>query len=460
MKKLYATLLLALAAVTVSAQNPVTYFMEGTALRTQWNPAFAPDRGYVSIPLIGNIQVGIDGNLSLGSVVKKNAAGNLVTLFHGSISPDEAVKGLGNMAFTNFDTSLSIVSFGRYTKNQKNFWAADLSLHVAGSARIPRSLVELVKNGPNAAGELNGENLGMRFDSYVEASFSYSLPLPVLDEKLYVGGRFKFLVGMAHMGLNFDSFSAHLNENEWSANMSGSLQAAGFAANLKNGETFDVDDVLDGALKLPSGYGFGVDLGATYQVLPELQVSLSVNDLGAIFYGKGKTTNGSATLSGFGFNGFYLDKEGNLDGEESLDFGSVEFLAEEPHGITKRLHTSINMGGQYDFLERRIGVGLFYSTRFYEHATRHNLVLSANFRPLSWLHVTGCWSLVDNAGLGLGLNICPKYINIFLGTDLLLSKKTPEWIPVNQSKVNFNFGLAVPLGRKGLRHAAQTAAAE
>ena len=56
-------------------------------------------------------------------------------------------------------------------------------------------------------------------------------------------------------------------------------------------ETFQLDDA-DYSFKGPAGYGFALDLGATYQVLPDLQVSLAVNDLGFICWSKSDTRTG------------------------------------------------------------------------------------------------------------------------------------------------------------------------
>ena len=42
MKKIYAFLFTLLLASGAAAQNPTAYFMEGSTLRSQFNPAFAP----------------------------------------------------------------------------------------------------------------------------------------------------------------------------------------------------------------------------------------------------------------------------------------------------------------------------------------------------------------------------------------------------------------------------------
>ncbi|MBR7157384.1 MAG: hypothetical protein IKD16_03205 [Bacteroidales bacterium] len=120
---------------------------------------------------------------------------------------------------------------------------------------------------------------------------------------------------------------------------------------------------------------------------------------------------------------------------------------------TASLYTSFNVGGQYTFLDNRIGVGLFYHGKLGTYKSQHNVTASANFRPLKWLHLSGSYSFLDNKGsaVGLGLNICPGFINLFVATDILLSKKTPQWIPVQQNNMNFTFGLGVPFGKRGER---------
>ena len=49
MKKLYTLIAAALFATGAVAQNPSAYFMEGSTFRSQFNPAFAPLRGYVEV---------------------------------------------------------------------------------------------------------------------------------------------------------------------------------------------------------------------------------------------------------------------------------------------------------------------------------------------------------------------------------------------------------------------------
>ena len=69
MKKTYAFLATLLLASGVAAQNPTAYFMEGTTFRSQFNPAFAPLRGYVNIPGLGGIDINASGNLAVDKLL-------------------------------------------------------------------------------------------------------------------------------------------------------------------------------------------------------------------------------------------------------------------------------------------------------------------------------------------------------------------------------------------------------
>ena len=93
MKKIFVLFAALTALAGVSAQNPTAYFMEGTTFRSQFNPAFAPLRGYVNIPGLGGIQVGQNNNLALSNILFSRE-GNLVTLLDSSVSAADALSGL------------------------------------------------------------------------------------------------------------------------------------------------------------------------------------------------------------------------------------------------------------------------------------------------------------------------------------------------------------------------------
>ena len=431
-----------------SAQNPTTYFMDGYAMRSQWNPAFAPKQGYFNIPLIGALQVGVQGNLALDNILYQQQGGELTTIFSSSVSAADALSGLQDMNRVGAGVNMNILGFGSYTKNKQHFWSFDINMRVNAETRAPYEFFDFMKTG--TAGDF--ANLGINADAYVEAGFTYSFPI---IDKLYVGIRGKFLVGAMRAAFNFDQFDSYMGADRWYAHAVGTLEMSGVTPettyNDKGVLVYDLESLTEN-INVPAGYGFGVDLGATYDVMPNLQLSLSVCDLGMMSWAANSTSIGRVDED-IEFTGVNIDAQGNVVGPE-FDLDELGFAVAGGAARTKSLHASVNAGGEYNFFDRRIGLGLFYSAKFWEFKTQHNITASANFRPLNWLHLSGSYSFLDNKGhsVGLAFNLCPGFINLFVATDVLLSRKTPQWVPISQSNMNVTFGLAVPLGSRGVRN--------
>jgi len=450
MKKITIFLLAALLATAgAAAQNPSAYFMEGTTFRSQFNPAFAPLRGYFNIPFLGGIQLNVGGGLSVDKLFFPRD-GRLVSFLDPSVTVAESLSGLKKNNLLGLDTRINMLGFGAFTRNHKSFWSVDVNLRVNAEFNLPRSLFEFSRLGK----EGSIANLGMLADSYAEIAGAYSFPL--LDDKLYVGARVKFLAGLARAHVTFDRFDISLQDERWAIDATGaidvSLSGLEMAYTEKDGrETFMMDDIEFSTPKGPTGYGFAVDLGATYDILPGLQASLAVTDLGFINWGKGNTVSGSLSK-----NVEYTGVE--IVGGEVQELDAPEFDTEleferSTAGTTKMLRATINAGIEYEVWRHKVGVGLLYSARVWNYKSIHDLVASVNFHPVRWFTLTGSYSLIVNRGsaLGLALNLCPGGINFFVGTDVLVAKHTKQWVPVKQSSMNVTFGLGVPMGKRSHR---------
>ncbi len=426
--------------VTAVAQNPTTYFMEGSTFRSQWNPAFAPYRGYVNIPVIGGMQLGMEGNLSLASIVIPHD-GKLTTIFDGSVPRTIGLDKINPENYLGIDTRMSLIGFGAYTKNGKSFWSFDLGVRLAADVNLPYSLFEFMKSGNSTT----IENVRAHAEAYAEAAFAWSWQV---KPKWHLGIRGKLLFGAGRLNANIENANIQMTGDAWKMSAQGNLSISGIRLG-EEGPNYTFYDMTYGGL---GGFGVGFDVGVTYDVLPQLQISASVTDLGAMFWSK-KATQRASLSESIMFDGVKIDEHGAS--QPHFDLEDFELNAELNKGETTMLRTAINIGGEYSFLQRRISLGLFYSVKFWETKVRHNLVVAANFRPLYWLHVSGSLALIDNrnTAVGLALNFCPnKGINFFVGTDVLLSKVTPQFVPVNQSSMNVTFGIAVPLGKVGTRY--------
>ena len=148
----------------------------------------------------------------------------------------------------------------------------------------------------------------------------------------------------------FTRFNVTYGEEEWRIDAAGGLDitAAGLDVTTKRNdageEVYKLDDI-DFKPTSPAGYGFAVDLGATYDILPNLQASLAVNDLGFIGWSKKKNVTGFSSKE-LSFTGVNVTE----DGTESPDFDIdvLEFHKGAPQSVSRMLRATINAGLEYE----------------------------------------------------------------------------------------------------------------
>ena len=213
-----------LALFGAAAQNPTLYFMRGVPMRSQMNAALAPERGYVQIPLLGGLAVADDGNIALNNLVYRRGD-QLTTLLDPSVSAAEALSGLHDRNRINADVRTTLIGFGSYTANRKNFWSFDLNLRAGASAQVPYELFHFFKTGESS----RVRNMGVAADTYVEAGFNYSWPV---CDRVYVGARVKALIGLARTRFYFNDFNVSLGEDQWFVEAVGELEANGAGVSI------------------------------------------------------------------------------------------------------------------------------------------------------------------------------------------------------------------------------------
>lgn len=450
MKRIPIYIIALLAAATAAAQNPTTYFMEGSTLRMHYNPAFAPHRGYFNVPGAGGVQVGVNSSLTLDNLLYPRD-GRLVTLFDASVPTSEALRNIRDKNTLTAGTRVNLLGFGSYTRNRKHFWSFDLNLHASATLNIPGKLVEFVKRGTDGS----IRDLGISVETYADAGFSYSLPL--LDDKLYIGARAKVLVGLGRAKLTFDRMDVTLHDDRWAVDTYATLDAnipeaeINYRYDEEGRPYFELSDIRMKGFK-PTGYGFAVDLGATYNVLPDLQVSLSVTDLGFIDWDKENNIRGHSEEH-VEYTGITVENDMTFASPDFSFDDLLRFRPDDSQMKTRMLQATLNAGAEYYLWDHRVGFGLLYQACFHHFTTLHSVTGSVNFSPVRWFTLAASYTRTTRCGgsFGLALNLCPSWINFFIATDLATAKFTPQYIPVRQRTMNVTFGLGFPLGPKGQR---------
>lgn len=425
--------------------------MPGSIQRTRENAAFAPRTGYINLPALGGIDVATGGNMAVSSFLYPRN-GQLLTLFDKNISAQTALGKLKPENLLNLDARIELLGFGFYSgKERKDFWSFGLSTHIDTEVCLPYELFEFVKKGESHA---RIRNISVTEQSYAEAAVGYSREL---KEGIYVGGRVKFLVGASRARMAIDRLDVDLDGSLWSVSGSGSLTMSGaqmLQEKVRQSDGTRYYDFKDTKFDYagPKSYGVGLDLGASWDVIENLQVSAAVNDLGFISWNAQESIAGEMSKSE-SFGGVNI-VDGQQVGNPKFDFGNLEFDKKQSDGYTRSLYTSINLGGEYKLWERRVGLGLLYNVKMLENAAAHNVMASATFTPVKSLTVgTNYWFFNGRGNsLGFSVNYCPRVgVNLFASTDWFFMKHTPEFVPVDATSVTASFGIGIPFGKPGAR---------
>ena len=210
-----------------------------------------------------------------------------------------------------------------------------------------------------------------------------------------------------------------------------------------------------------SGFGFGIDLGASYKILNNLTVSAAILDLGFINWSKSNTTiaktEGEHTYNDFmndidpdnynpeDFENMNPDEIQNYvtSNTDIFDLDLIQFQEGEAKSRKTTLRSTLNIGAEITLLNNKLGFGVLSSTQFTLPSSYSELTVSANYRPRNWFGATLSYSFLHSEfkTVGIGLKLGP----IFIGSDYLMTKA-----PGDANRANAYIGCSIPLGKKRL----------
>ena len=348
-----------------------------------------------------------------------------------------------------------------------------LSSRTAASFALPKDLFTFMKLGQNKEHtHYNFKNLGIEASEIVELGLGHSRQI---NEKLRAGVKVKALLGVGNVSARISNMDVTLSNDLWEVKANGEVNIAGGSGlkvptkgesgkHLDNpGEATLIDwDNIDYDKFGLAGFGMGLDLGATYQLLPDLELSAAITDLSFMSWSnvhKGKTSEASWKFEGF--HDIALDKndpnyeDKKLDQqlvdlgdqfEESVEFHKVGGKSSRMSGVG----ATITVGGMYTVpYVRFLKGGLLLTQRINGHYSWTEGRISANLTPVGWFDASVNYA-VSTFGSSFGwiVNFHPKGINLFLGSDFQIFKVTPQYVPVGNLNASFNFGFNITFGGK------------
>lgn len=436
MKKILSLALLSLGLASASAQNfNSTYFLDGVSTRHEMNPAFDTDYNYVSFPVLGNLGVGVQGNVYLSDIIKKGPFGTPVTYLHPSVP-------LRNDAFPSNcrmvqDLRLQILGAGFHAWG--GFNTISISARESAGSFNPGILYTLPREV--TAKDYSIGDLGARAQAYGEIALGHSRKI---GDHFRVGGKVKVLLGGAYADARLTNVQANLNGNEhrWSLAADGKINMAVtglyFYPDSDGSTTFDDIDIYDGGL---NGGGLAFDLGGEYTftgAAEGLKLSASLLDLGFIRWKNG------IQLENFDKQVEFSQLSNWDELEEAVRLKEVGY-----DGVTTGLGATLNIGAEYALpAYNRLKFGFLSTTRIHGKYSWNEERLSANIRPLDWVEF-GVSGGVGSFGGSFGwvVNFKPRGCNFYFGMDRTFGKFTPQMIPLS-TKGDLYLGLNITFGGK------------
>lgn len=447
-------ILLVSCGLRCNAQTSATgYFMEGYSYRYMMNPALVSEHGFISIPVLGNIQADANYNFGINQFLFPGDNGNLVTFMHPSISASQVLDNMLDMNDFKQNLNIGILNFGFFVG--KSFFNFGINMHQDASFGIPKELFSFLKEGmQSSTGNVYDiRNMNMNAKAYVDIAIGGSTPI---FENIRVGGRAKLLLGAASAKININQCKIEMSEQNWTVTSDIEATVYGEGVDLsinKDKAPFYVDFGTPSSYGL-AGMGFAVDLGATYTPFENMTVSVAVTDLGTMSWNKNATekiyAKGTATYSGFdNLTSKNMDEELDKQAEALGDqFGKlIEFKEAEPTGNeSSKLNTTFTAGLEYGFLQNRLSAGLLYNNTAVEYGSNINdFTISANVRFIKPVQFSASYTF-SNYGSGFGAALGIAQV-LFIAIDCYSYKLTPQYAPVGKASPSLSIGLNIPLNK-------------
>ena len=453
MKKIkhIALLLCCMFAMDGTAQTAKSaYFLDGTFYNYQLNPAMKAERGFFSLAL-GNLSIATNGNVGLSHFLYPQGD-NLTTFMSGTVGQEEFLGQLPQQIRLGMDIDETLMALG--FRMLGGYTTLSLSVHANTSMTVPKGFFEFAKKGLQDQ-YFNFSGINMNTMSYAAATLGYSREL---FEGFRLGVNLKYLMGIAYADATFDMFNIELSEDRWYLEGHAQAQAAlGSEVYFENNKN-KLEDLQMGPFA-PAASGFAVDLGVMYdmkKLVPGLTVSASLLDLGSINWQYMMSVeNNDEAICWEGLTDATIKNMGAALEDELEKLGDkaekmMEFKVNDIHSETTKLDATMYLGAEYNMpFYKPLSVAMLYGKRFSTYAGWDEVRGYVNIAPLKWFEASANVGYSTfGTSWGWMLNFHPAGINLFVGSDYMISKVTPQYIPVNNLNSHITMGISLALGKR------------
>lgn len=448
-------------ASTATAQNSLSsYYNEGFLYRHEINPAVGNDQNYVSMPALGNINIGLNSNMKVKDILY-NRNGRTVLFMNPSVDPGEFLDKVKNKHRITESSRIQILGAG--FKAWGGYNTFELNARENVSANIPGDLYRLAKGGIENQ-IYNLSDLNAHADAYAELAFGHSRQL---NEKWRVGAKVKFLFGIANIDANVNNARVQLLNNNYIAVSDASIQSSLNDVQYKMEEKMRGPDgdqhlhrYVSGVDKTKwgvCGFGMAFDFGAEYKINENWKVSMAFLDLGWISYSKNfvASTNGEQRVETDSHIFNLSDAEGvknSFDDEIDRlgeDIASLYELQDKGNqgSRSKAIGATWTWGAEYTaHFYDKLKFGFLNTTRMAGKYSWTDFRFSANVAPVKVLSITANLAFTTfGTSFGWLINVHPNGFNFFIGMDHTLGKLAKQGLPLS-GRSQISLGINFPFG--------------
>jgi hypothetical protein len=420
--------LLATSFGSLSAQTSQVMYYMNLPQNHLLNPALRPsNRVYVGLPGISGTAIRMNNNfVNFDDIIMRGGPqDSLITFLHPGYNADKFLAKIKDKNSVEPEGMVQLFGLG-FTAG-KSYIFLDINERVAGNFVIPGDLFRLALKGNSGfvGNSIDLSSLRGEMKAYHEVGFGFSRNY---TERLRIGIKAKALFGIVAAGIDNNKLAINVDgdyAHTLNADMTYNFSFPHTIGNQQNAFLPDIkfNDFEPGNILETGNMGFGLDLGATYDLGKRIMLSAALTDIGFI---KWKKNVSNMTVKGqYTFNG--LDLTEVLNGSQSIDeagqaivdsldshFKSVNtenpFTTFLPYGFT---------AGASLRLTKSIGIGVLSYSRFIGTQVKQTLTFSANINLGNALSTTLTYTAAnhryDNIGAGLSFRL--GWMQIYAATD-------------------------------------------
>ena len=457
----FCVFFLMFSSISGQAQRGYTLnFLHQVPQQSKLNPAYYTCyKTYVGFPGVSSVQFQVNNDaFSVNRTFIQRPDTTLLDIN----------RVIGNLSFENnlgVDFGVDILSFG-FKIGEKNQIHVGLSVEGFANALITKNTLSFFLRGPGnfldrrGTEALSGNSVDMSI--YGALAFGYSR---IVNEKLSVGGRVKFLSGLANVhtesskiDLTIDN-GHDLNITPFTYSFKPDVAIMGSFTNVpEDSNLIYAVKNLASSIRLPSSitdnFGMGFDIGALYDVSDVVTIGASINDIGFINWNTGLKKISSRgqerhfVYSGVGnINDILNNNEFDLMNtfralkDSLVDYLQINYADTTFTTYRTYLRTSYNLSGFYNITDDD-QIGIMWNSKFGSRNRVLTIAYTRMFGPNFSINVNN--SIINenafNFGGGFALNLGPLQLYV-------IADKVSSFRLINMRAANVHFGLNLALNR-------------